>query len=264
MAIGASPLDWSPVRSGPAHAPATSDCRLLLACFPKSGSTYLATLLAALPGFQKASLVPSYGRREQELSLESVRSACLTAGPFVAQHHVRYSEETRRIVELLALRPIVLVRNIFDVAVSIRDHLRSSNRIIAQAFVPPDLPQWSDERIEQFIADLILPWYFNFYASWSECPTRLEFTYERLRSDPFSVLHAIRDWSALEASDTDLRSAIERTNAEHELTRFNVGICGRGNTLSAEVVERIQCLASYYRFLDLSSLGLGSMGSSLD
>ncbi len=234
----------------------SSHCRLLLACFPKSGSSYLATILAGLPGFQKVSLVPGYGRREQELAAECALSTHLTTPHFVAQHHVRFSEETQRVMQMLSLRPLVLVRNIFDVVVSIRDHLRTSNQVIAQAFVPPGLKHWIDEQIDHFTVNLILPWYFNFYASWSECATRLELTYERLRADPLSVLQDIQEWAGILATQCELQCAIECANAEPEMTRFNRGVCGRGRGLSREVVQRIEHLSRYYGFLDLSALGL--------
>lgn len=46
--------------------------RVLVACMPKSGSTYLSGAIEALPGFIRAHLVPGYGRREQELCIEKL------------------------------------------------------------------------------------------------------------------------------------------------------------------------------------------------
>jgi hypothetical protein len=232
--------------------------RLLLACFPKSGSTFLASILAGLPGFQKVSLVPDYGRREQELSLELLLTAQRSYGHFVAQHHLRCSQETRRLIALFSLQPIVLVRNLQDVVVSIRDHIQHGGTVIAQAYIPPDAPQWNNQRIELFIADMILPWYFNFYASWTDYPDRVQLTYEELVADPASAVRRLRNELDLVATDAEVQTAVETACLQPGSTRFNVGLCGRGKELPVGVVSRIQELASYYRFLDLSPLGLSS------
>jgi hypothetical protein len=230
--------------------------RLLLACFPKSGSTFLAAILAGLPGFRKVSLVPSYQRREQELDVTCLTAAQRIAGHFVAQHHVRYSVETQRLIDQFVLHPIVLVRNIDDVVASVRDHLKTGGTILAQAYVPPDLPRWHDAAIEQFIADMLMPWYFNFYASWAQCPHRLEVTYENLIADPASVARLICHQADIAATDAQIGAALAAANADRAATRFNVGISGRGKQISSEAGSRIRALAGYYSFLDLSALGL--------
>ncbi len=231
---------------------------LLLACFPKSGSTFLASILAGLPGFQKVSLVPDYGRREQELSLEHLLVAERACGHFVAQHHVRYSKETRRLIELFSLRPIVLVRNIHDVVASIRDHIKAGGTVIAQAYIPPDAPQWENKRIEEFIADMIVPWYFNFYASWAEYPDRVQLTYEELVANAVSAVRRLRDRLDIDATDVAVQTAVETARLQCEATRSNVGLCGRGQQLAPAVVSRIGDLARYYGFLNLSAIGLSA------
>ena len=242
--------------STPTLSEAGTAHRLLLACFPKSGSTFLAAILSNLPGFRKVPLVPAYGRREQELDMICLDAAQRAGGHYVAQHHVRYSEETRRLIDLCSLHPIVLVRNIYDVVASVRDHLKTRGTIIAQAYVPSDLPLWPDPAIEQFIAELIVPWYFNFYASWSQCPTRIELTYETLVAEPFSVVRHLCDRTSISATDAQLRTALATAGANPQSTRFNAGICGRGQHINPAATAHIAKLALYYDFLNLSALGL--------
>jgi len=228
----------------------------LLACFPKSGSTFFATVLAGLPGFQKVSLVTGYGRREQELDAASLVAAERTCSHIVAQHHVRYSEETQRLIDRFALHPIVLVRNIYDVVASVRDHLQAGGVIIAQAYVPPDLPRWEISVIEQFVADMLLPWYFNFYASWADCPQRLEITYDGLIADPAAVVRNLCTRAGIVATEEQVLTAVAAARANRVTTRFNVGVAGRGRDISPGAVSRIRALANYYSFMDLSSLGI--------
>ncbi|MEM8662881.1 MAG: hypothetical protein AAGF49_02005, partial [Pseudomonadota bacterium] len=87
---------------------------ILLACMPKSGSTFLAQILINMPGMRRERLVPDFERREQELCPQRLREAqALTEGlhrvwrergepralaprGFAAQHHVRHSRPTAR------------------------------------------------------------------------------------------------------------------------------------------------------------------------
>jgi len=248
-----------PIADG-TNACAVPGQRLLLACFPKSGSTFLASILAGLPGFRKVSLVPGYGRREQELSIELLFTACETPGSFVAQHHVRFSSETERLLAMFSLVPVVLVRNIFDITASIRDSLKSGTSAIAQAFVPPDAVKWNDEQLETFIADMIVPWYFNFYASWSEGGQVTWVTYEVLTAEPVATARFLCQGIGVGARDADIERAVQNAKLHPGWTRFNCGTTGRGAQLCAEAVARINHLATYYGFLDLSRMGLEALG----
>jgi len=174
----------------------------LIACMPKSGSTFLSELVASLPGFRREHLVPSYNRREQELSEEEIARAfvgthhirraymdgvvtapCLPRG-FVAQHHVRHNDETQLLIDTYGLVPIVLVRNLFDVVVSLRDHLVKSSVYTPAAFVDEDFENLPEERQHDFLIDLAMPWYIHFYVSWWKAENKLLVTYEDLVEDP--------------------------------------------------------------------------------
>lgn len=229
---------------------------LLIACFPKSGSSFLALILASLPGFQRVSLIPDYGRREAELSLNHLVVADRNFPRFVAKHHLRFSHETKRLIESFSLQPIVLVRNIYDVVVSIRDQIKREAVVMAQAYVPPEAPRWESQRIEQFVVDMIIPWYFNFYASWADCSNRLELTYEELIIDPQATVRRIRDKLQIQATDAQVSAAVEAAESDRMSSRFNIGLSGRGKELGPGVVSKIQEITSYYAFIDLSSIGL--------
>ncbi|MHC4248884.1 MAG: methyltransferase domain-containing protein [Planctomycetota bacterium] len=230
--------------------------RILLACLPKSGSTYLARMLSLLPGWSKAPLVTGYGRREQELSVERLLTAHRAYGNYVAQHHVRYSDVTRRLMERFVLKPVVLVRNIFDAAVSVRDHLLDDLPAISQAYVPDDISRWDDERQFHFIADMVMPWYFNFFASWADCPDKLLVAYEEIHADAVAVVRRIADHYGLGVADGEIRAAVEEAGRSGEATRKNKGVLGRGSCLPDDVRRKISDLARYYEGVDFSTIGL--------
>ena len=111
----------------------------MLTAFPKSGSTYLTHILKNLPNMRMVQLSLGTDRREQELCNEKL--ILYHNKNYVSQTHTRYSSVTQQLIDTYTLHPIVLVRNIFDVVVSIYDHFRLESTITPLAFVPDDIAQ---------------------------------------------------------------------------------------------------------------------------
>ncbi len=245
--------------------------RVIVACMPKSGSTFLTELLAQIRGMRHAYLVPGYHRREQEICLEhlkkeiyktellrqmqhqgTVRHIPKPRG-FVAQMHLRYTKPTATILREHGIVPIVLVRNLFDVVVSMKDHLCNRPVAIPMAYFSTEMRGWPTDRIYAFIADMIIPWYLNFYISWSNAEHVKRVTYEELVQDPKATLGDIADHVGLPHDSESLDIAVSEAQTR---TPRNVGIVGRGEQLPMAVKERIRQLAAYYDDHDFSPLGL--------
>lgn len=225
---------------------------LLVACMPKSGSTYLSAILSSLEGFQPSILVHSGGRREQELDvLQLVHYDDIN---YVAQLHVRYSQETQELMERFDIKPIVLVRNIYDVAVSFRDHFRNESTVNPMGYAFPYMKDWPDEKLEEFIVDICMPWYFNFFMSWQESDKLCLLTYEELVANPKSSVGKLNKHFSLGLNDEDINRAIELAGSK--FTRKNIGKTGRGEHLNDYCKLRIERLAGYYVDTDFSLLGL--------
>ena len=96
---------------------------VLVACMPKSASTFLTGVLAELPGMRRAPLTAAYGWREQ--TLDVVQLARFDLEFYVCQQHLRYSADVGALIGEYRLTPVVLTRNIFDVVASVRDHFRN-------------------------------------------------------------------------------------------------------------------------------------------
>src|SRR6185312_96573 len=138
---------------------------ILIACAPKSGSTFLSSAISHLPDFVRADLTLGYGSREQELCL--IHCAATHDTNYVAQHHVRFSETTGDLMRTFHIFPVVLARNLFDSVVSLRDHLIEKPQPDPIAWVDRGFLSWSEERQLDFVIDFCLPWYANFLATWS-------------------------------------------------------------------------------------------------
>jgi len=225
--------------------------RILLACFPKSGSTYLTKILASLPGFEEATLVPGHGRREQELD----RGRLLQySGSYVSQCHVRYSETTSNYIEEFSLYPVVLVRNIFDVVMSLLDHHRIETTIYPMAFVPEDIVEWEFERAADFVTKMVIPWYFNFLMSWKRCKDKAIVTYEDLHWNARRTTRKICNQLNIDVTDNEIAYVVLRASAMD--TRRNQMVIGRGEQLSERCKERILEMASFYKNVDFGQIGI--------
>ncbi len=237
-------VDGRPVRRG--HRAA------VVAAVPKSGSTYLTRLLANLPGQCEGNVRSGFGNREQELGLEQL--LLNTTFDYAAQAHLRCSHPTASMLYLFDVFPVVLVRNLFDCAVSIRDHLRRAHDW-PMAFIPSDLHRWSDEALFNFIAEMVMPWYFNFYVNWASYrgPMRL-ITYEWLNRDPHGVLAAVAGDLGLAVSDADIAAAVDEGQGQQ--TRRNKAILGRGVDVPDDARARIMAQARWYEGVDFRPLGL--------
>lgn len=232
--------------------PSTRRHHLIVACMPKSGSSYLTAILGRLPGMRIISLVPGYDRREQELDISMLRSADNI--DYVAHHHIRFSRPTMTLLNHFCIKPIVQVRNIFDIVVSLRDHLRNESLESSMGYVAPGMERWDDEQLERFIVQMMLPWYFNFYMSWRDCESKCLVRYEELIRHPESVVTSICEQTLLKCSAEQIAHSIQA--ASQSFTRKNKGVAGRGQSIKDETRNLIHEMAAYYVGVDFSPIGL--------
>jgi hypothetical protein len=226
---------------------------VLIACMPKSASSFLIDAVAGMKGIRHGSLAWSYGGREQ--TLDVVQLARIDHRSYVAQQHVRYSGDVGEFITEFNLTPVVLTRNVFDVVASFRDHIRSlePGDELMLAPLTPSHAKMPDAALEDLIADLIMPWYINFYASWSGVES-LRVTYDQVRSDPADVVRRICQRAGIAHDEGAIAAAVESARAKAK--RFNKGVSGRGAALSPYARERIASFARHYPAVDFSEIGI--------
>ncbi len=222
---------------------------ILVACAPKSGSTYLATALSNLPGFLKVDLTLGYDNREQELCL--LHCAAIHSADYAAQHHVRLSPQTASLIRAFHIFPVVLTRNLFDTVVSLRDHMIDNPRPSSMAFIDEGYLRWSEGRQLDFIIDFFLPWYANFLACWSSYQEPcVRVLYRDFVAAPAETVARIAAAAGVACSAAEIDAAVAAV--EPDQMRLNVGRVGRGReVLSNSQIRRIDDLFEPYAHLPM-------------
>jgi hypothetical protein len=231
---------------------------LFVTCFPKSGSTYVTRLLAAITNSTVIGMSDQVGgQNEQDLHQPAVQAALGKTS--VTHQHAKGTHNNVALMRLYGIRPVILVRNIFDVVVSLLDHIEHESPLTPTGYIIRAYPSMTRvERID-FLVHFHLPWYFNFYCSWLEHADEVGamwLTYEQFFADPFQAARQLAEFYALNISDRGLRDAI--AGMTNEFTRFNVGVTGRGASLPRRCRKKIQEMArsSGIAPCDLSRVGI--------
>jgi Sulfotransferase domain len=235
---------------------------LVLAAMPKSGSTFLSHTLCALTGYRHYYLACAYDNIEQEIYLPRVIDGFGSGR--VVQQHFKANGPNLEVLNRFDIKPIVVVRNIFDLAASIRDHLVTERLDNLPAVYPPgDFLTFSPSRQLDFVIDMIVPWYITYYVSWrqAEKKKQIEFlwvVYEELVADWSAGIRRILDFLGMQKPDAAIARAIQTTRAEpKERTRLNVGVPGRASALLSDSQrERIVRLTQYYPNVDFNRIGI--------
>lgn len=243
MADGGAQVDEREVTAA-ARAIGGEPARILLACMPKSGSTFLTDVIEALPGFRRAKLSPSppSGRYPE---LDEARLKAVGHGNFVAQEHVLCNEWTAKMCDDFRLKPVVLVRSLPDAIVSNRDHIRREGGAQQLCLADPCAAGVADATLEALIAHFRAPWYVNFYMSWRAVRGALMISYEELIADPERTVRKIIDFAGASATEQAIARAVSEVSDRRQ-SRLNVGVAGRGAKLKPEILRQLGALFDFY------------------
>ena len=231
---------------------------IFIACLPKSGSTFLKNLLLKLTGYRDLFTVYAAGQTEHEIYLPTLREfAHLDT---VTQQHCRASDANIHLMQAFGIRPVVLVRNIFDSVMSLLDFY--NHGAFKTSYFRADWPMLDEEAKIDLLIDHVIPWYLQFVASWdqAEREKRVELcwlSYEELITDKCSSVLKLLEFYGLGASSGNVQKGISEVESDGGKNRFNKGVMGRGRSiLSAQQKERVRRLARYFPSADFSIVGL--------
>jgi hypothetical protein len=227
---------------------------ILIACFPKSGSTYLSKVLQELTGYPKWYAADPGAQKEQDLSERRLHRPRRAS---VIQQHMKATHSNLELLEWYRMRPIVQTRNLFDTVASLHDHFEAHRASLSSGYISEDYLRMPWQERVDYLIHLHLPWYFNFLLSWREAAERLDIcavTYEEFFANQERELSRIADFYGIRASGDQIATAMSRAAACD--TRFNVGISGRGAEMLTEDHKR-----DIYRMADSCHVEVDQSGN---
>lgn len=206
----------------------TSNLGLLVACSPKSGSTYVSRTLARYLDANFAdSVLDYYGYREQNL-LEQHFTPEL--GPrFVLHLHIKPYPPHLDLIARHRLKVIYLWRNLADTILSLDDHIIKEHWETPAVFIDngADYRQLTRDARHRFLIEYGLPWYISFYLSWRrvpDCDWLIRCKYEEMVQDNFAFFARILKDIGEPRDEQRLRHIL---GAPGTHARLNVGVVGR-------------------------------------
>ena len=203
-------------------------------------------------------MVYAAGQNEHELYLPTVRETAHL--DTVTQQHCRASDANVQMMQAFDIKPVVLVRNIFDSVMSLLDFYNKG--AFQNSYYRADFQFLDEETKIDLLIDNVIPWYFQFVASWdlTEKQKRLEvhwLSYEELVADKPSSVLKVLEFYGLGAARRGVAQRIGEIESEERKIRFNKGVTGRGRSgLNPRQKEQIRRLTRYYPSTDFGRIGV--------
>ena len=234
---------------------------IFVSAMPKSGSTFLSRNIAQITGFDFEPMTYGFERNEQELYLPKLVDNYNRST--VTQQHTKATGPNLNLFNRFGIRPVILVRNIFDVVFSIRDYLlKEGVAHFPSLYATDHFATLSEDEQYDFLITFAIPWYLNFFVSWFDATRdkRIEalwITYENLVEDWVAGISTVLTFYDIEHSEADIRSTVETLQRRPAETRMNKGVVGRGQRgLNRAQRERIMAMKQHYPWVDFSLMGL--------
>ena len=237
---------------------------IVVAAAPRSGSTYLSNVLSEVTGFQYFRLCSGYSSNEHDLYLPAL--CLMNPHGCVSQLHMKGTFHNASLIKAFGIRPVILVRNIYDTVLSLLANLRNKEKQANYGtgksgysfiWLTENTRNMDDEQLLDMIIDLAIPWYVNFYASWDRlCEQHavdaLWVTYEDIMENKSRTIQNIVKHVEIK-NNTDF--AMDILEKKHHT--FREGISGYGEACLTEPRKKKICsLFSHYTNICFDKYGL--------
>jgi len=218
--------------------------RISIACFPKSGSTFITKSLARYCDFPTAVIATT--AEVQEISHVRLQKADAEHPSFITQTHFHPTKHNLRMLKRYGMDSVFIYRNIFDCIVSLRDmyeeRVEFGKGIWEGSFTSqwgyynPNFNKMSEKEQFDYMIEGALSWYLLCYATWmkkinEEGYPAIVLSYEEFFSDTDKNFYDLVDRLGLHDAEKASKFSLPKREAGAEGVRFNVGKVGRGKEL---------------------------------
>ena len=200
----------------------------------------------------------AYIENEQELYLPAIRYMARTDK--IVQQHCRASTPNIHLIQAFDMKPVVLVRNLFDTLVSLMDFWDGT--AVRNSYFYGNWRDFDRDAKLETLTGHVAPWYVSFFASWkmAEGSGSLDpywVTYETMMSNKTETLMTVMTFAGLAPDAQKIDGLVSNLEANRQSTRLNKGVSGRGDdAFSADQKSRIRDLTNAFPDIDFSPIGL--------
>ncbi|AGC77398.1 hypothetical protein DDD_2271 [Nonlabens dokdonensis DSW-6] len=228
-----------------------------ITAFPKSGSSFISLVISDLLGYPIRDLIYSHFR-EQDIYLPELNK--YLNQNIVSKHHTLATEPNIDILKENNIHPIILIRNLADVVISLRDHIVKTLKW-PHFEVPLDFDQWNDKDQFNFLIEMAIPWYIFFYVSWrkveKENKLRTKFIcYEEFNQRPLEVFKQIFVHYNLNIDEDKILASMNNVKSmSKNKNRLNKGIIDRSSKLlTVDQINKIHDYTKFYPNIDFEPI----------
>lgn len=212
---------------------------MLLSFAPKAAGTFFRSALIKAINGQLVRVVHAQGGRDAQPYLPVFVEYYLggaSTKTLVAHIHMQALPSNTHFLEAFHLKPVIMLRNIADMLASYWDMLERAEQVKDMGVnfhIPADFAQWRKSSKQEFLIDILLPWYASYFASWrdyvAQAPDNvLTLRFTDLLSSPVQLMRAALNHSGIAATEKDCLNAFNEVWACRTKLRFNEGRVGRG------------------------------------
>lgn len=218
---------------------------VMLAFAPKAAGTFFrSAVIKAIDG-QLVRTVHAQGGRDAQLYLPvftQYYAGAVTPKTLVTHVHMQALPANRHFLAAFGIKPVIMLRSIADMMASYWDMLDGGGEIANMGvnfLVPADFRTWTDGAKQEFLCDMLMPWYVSYFASWRDYRTHhpddvLVLRFDELQENPVHALQQTLRHAGLPAGEKRCRDAFAAAWAMRDGLRFNQGRAGRGQEYFTE------------------------------
>lgn len=234
---------------------------IFITCTPKSGSTYLLRILEQILGYEVRIFIAAYDRTEQDIFEPKIINNLKINT--VTHQHTRCTDNNIRLLKKYDIKPVILTRNLFDSVISMRNHMiqEPENSWWPMGYIDANFYELTIEKQYDFIIDLLLPWYINFYVSWEHYAEKeglLWITYEELFSEKLETLQRILNYYGISKRITHKNLEKAEVKIKGQTRKTKKEISESAIDLSEYQVAKIRALTKYYKDINFEKIGIKS------